>query len=34
VGEKSRVNVTGADGKPADANTQSRIINLLHKELK
>jgi len=34
AGEKSRVNVTGADGKPADANTQSRIINLLHKELK
>jgi len=34
VGEKSRVSVTGADGKPADANTQNRIINLLHKELK
>lgn len=34
AGEKSRVNVTGADGKPADANTQNRIINLLHKELK
>ncbi len=33
-GEKSRVNVTGVDGKPADANTQTRIINLLHKELK
>jgi len=34
AGEKSRVNVTGADGKPADANTQNRIISLLHKELK
>jgi outer membrane protein assembly factor BamC len=34
AGEKSRVNVTGADGKPADASTQTRIINLLHKELK
>lgn len=34
AGDKSRVNVTGADGKPADANTQTRIINLLHKELK
>jgi outer membrane protein assembly factor BamC len=34
AGEKSRVNVTGTDGKPADANTQTRIINLLHKELK
>lgn len=34
AGEKSRVSVSGADGKPADANTQSRIINLLHKELK
>ena len=34
AGEKSRVNVIGADGKPADANTQNRIINLLHKELK
>lgn len=34
AGEKSRVNVTGADGKTADANTQTRILNLLHKELK
>ncbi|MFP5505099.1 MAG: outer membrane protein assembly factor BamC [Gammaproteobacteria bacterium] len=34
AGEKSRVNVTGADGKAADANTQTRILNLLHKELK
>ncbi|MHB0974413.1 MAG: outer membrane protein assembly factor BamC [Thiobacillus sp.] len=34
AGEKSRVSVTGADGKPADPNTQNRIINLLHKELK
>jgi outer membrane protein assembly factor BamC len=33
-GEKSRVNVTGADGKPADINTQNRILNLLYKELK
>lgn len=29
AGEKSRVNIEGAD-----ANTQSRILNLLHKELK
>ena len=34
AGEKSRVNVTGGDGKAADANTQTRILNLLHKELK
>ena len=34
AGEKSRVNVSGADGKPVDASTQNRIINLLHKELK
>ena len=34
VGEKSRVNVSGADGKPVDANTQNRILNLLHTELK
>jgi len=34
AGDKSRVSVTGADGKPADANTQNRILNLLHKELK
>ena len=33
-GEKSRVSVTGAAGKPADPNTQKRIINLLHQELK
>jgi outer membrane protein assembly factor BamC len=34
AGDKSRVNVTGAEGKSADANTQTRIINLLHGELK
>jgi outer membrane protein assembly factor BamC len=34
AGDKSRVSVTGADGKTADANTQNRIINLLHTELK
>ena len=34
AGDKSRVNVSGVDGKPVDANTQNRIINLLHKELK
>ncbi len=34
AGDQSRVSVTGTDGKPADSNTQSRIINLLHKELK
>lgn len=34
AGDKSRVSVGGADGKPADASTQTRIINLLHKELK
>jgi outer membrane protein assembly factor BamC len=34
AGEKSRVNVSGVDGKPVDANTQNRIINLLHGELK
>jgi len=33
-GEKSRVSVTGAAGKPVDPNTQKRIINLLHQELK
>jgi len=32
--EKSRVSVTGVEDKPVDANTQSRIINLLYKELK
>ncbi|MEW6414673.1 MAG: outer membrane protein assembly factor BamC [Pseudomonadota bacterium] len=34
AGDKSRVSVKGADGKDADANTQARILNLLHKELK
>ncbi len=34
TGEKSRVSVSGTDGKAADADTQARIINLLHKELK
>jgi outer membrane protein assembly factor BamC len=34
VGEKSRVSVSGAEGKPVDASTQTRIINLLYKELK
>lgn len=34
AGDKSRVGVSGADGKPAEANTQTRILNLLHKELK
>jgi outer membrane protein assembly factor BamC len=34
TGEKSRVSVRGAEGKAADANTQNRIVNLLHKELK
>jgi outer membrane protein assembly factor BamC len=34
VGEKSRVNVSGVEGKPVEASTQTRIINLLHKELK
>ena len=34
AGEKSRVNVSGADGKPADATTQTCILNLLQKELK
>jgi outer membrane protein assembly factor BamC len=34
AGEKSRVSVSGAEGKPADATTQTRILNLLHKELK
>lgn len=34
TGEKSRVTVTGVEGKAADAATQTRIINLLHKELK
>ena len=34
TGDKSRVTVTGADGKAADAGTQNRIVNLLYKELK
>ncbi|MFZ3175325.1 MAG: outer membrane protein assembly factor BamC [Thiobacillus sp.] len=34
AGGKSRVSVSGAEGKPADATTQARILNLLHKELK
>lgn len=31
---KSRVRVAGGEGRAADAATQNRIINLLHKELK
>lgn len=34
AGEKSRVTVGGADGKPAEAGTQARIVRLLHEELK
>jgi len=34
AGEKSRVAVSGVEGKPVDASTQTRIINLLYKELK
>ena len=34
AGDKSRVGVVGADGKPADPEAQTRILNLLHKELK
>lgn len=34
AGEKSRVIVSGADGKTADVTTQTRILNLLQKELK
>lgn len=34
AGDKSQVNVREAGGKPAEAATQSRILNLLHKELK
>ena len=34
TGEKSRVNITAADGKIVDANTQNHIINLLYAELK
>ncbi len=33
-GEKTRVDVVGAEGKSVDPNTQKRIINLLYKELK
>jgi outer membrane protein assembly factor BamC len=34
AGSKTRVIVTGSEGKPADPATQKKIINLLHKELK
>ena len=34
TGEKSQVSVSGAAGKAADPATQTRIVNLLHKELK
>jgi len=34
AGDKSRVSVSSAEGKAVDADTQNRIINLLHKELK
>ncbi|MGE5320078.1 MAG: outer membrane protein assembly factor BamC [Hyphomicrobiaceae bacterium] len=34
AGEKTRVSVTGTGGKPAEADTQNRIIKLLHNELK
>jgi outer membrane protein assembly factor BamC len=34
AGAQSHVSVTGAEGKSADAETQKKIINLLHKELK
>ena len=34
AGDKSRVTVTGVTGKQAEASTQNRIVNLLHKELK
>jgi outer membrane protein assembly factor BamC len=33
-GDRTRVTVMGTEGKPVDPNTQKRIINLLHKELK
>lgn len=33
-GDKTRVSVTGGEGKAVDPNTQKRIINLLYKELK
>ena len=34
AGDKSRVSISGTEGKPADPATQTRIVNLLHKELK
>ena len=34
AGEKSRVSVKGADGAPAEPQAQTRILNLLHAELK
>jgi outer membrane protein assembly factor BamC len=34
TGDKSRVTVTGSEGKPVDAATQKKIVNLLYKELK
>jgi outer membrane protein assembly factor BamC len=34
AGEKTRVNVSGSEGEAADSATQTRIVNLLHKELK
>ncbi len=34
AGDKSHVKVSGVEGKAVDANTQNRILNLLHKELK
>ncbi len=34
AGERSRVTVDGADGKAVDSGTQTRIVNLLLKELK
>jgi outer membrane protein assembly factor BamC len=34
AGEKTRVSVIGAEGEAVDPATQTRIVNLLHKELK
>ena len=34
AGEKTRVSVSGSEGEAADPATQTRIVNLLHKELK
>jgi outer membrane protein assembly factor BamC len=34
AGEKTRVSVSGAEGEAVDPATQTRIVNLLHKELK